>query len=244
MVITLGARWRVRGSVAAVAAFLLIGVALVTEFAGVDETNLLFASVADTWVPLSPLATPLSVAVFAFAAVCAGIGVGLLGISRAERVREDQLRLDPLSRPPVRHPLRRWIAAAGVVSVLLLLPVLWTAPVAHSFREEVPVGSCQWPPIRVPSDAVWVDLPAGAILAYQWSSADGQPVGEVAAPTGPPVSSVVVVGDLFTNSSSGYSSLESNGSAVPFWACDFSSSSVSGANRTVLLSGTYYLTVL
>jgi len=89
-----------------------------------------------------------------------------------------------------------------------------------------------------------VSLPAGAELAYAWSSSDHAPVGYVELPSGPPISTIGYEQAGFVNSSFGYSYLQSDGSPISFSACDSTAPPGTNTDRTVIVTGTYYLPLL
>ena len=239
--ITLGAKWRVRGSVATAAGWVLIVLGIITAFAALDQGSTSLNTTESTWIPESPWVPVLAFALTGLAALALGGGIFLALFARSERDREDDLRLDPLRYSPVRHPARRALPWA-VVAMVVVLPSFWAVPLAHPFRAELPVEACT--PYFVSQTGIQVSLPSGAVLVYAWSSSDGDPVSVVWAPSGPPVSPVSgEFGDAFLNSSSGYSLVQSNGTGIPFWACEMTSSGA-GGNRSIVLTGTYYLPLL
>jgi len=232
-------RWRISGGITAATGFVFIGLAVALEFATLTEAGHYLGFVQTTWVPGPALYPTLSFVALGVAAGLGGGGLLLLGLSRPERDREEDLRLDPLLFAPVRSRWKRYLPGAIVAVVVLVLPGLWVVPVAHPFSAVVPVGDCSGP---TPVTEVHVSIPTGAVLAYQWSSTDGSVVGEVWAPSGPPVGSALQVGDLFLNSSWGYSAVDGNGTPITLWACDFGTPS--GGTPSVRFTGTYYLSLL
>jgi hypothetical protein len=127
-----------------------------------------------------------------------------------------------------------------LVVAVLVLPSLWVVPYSQSYSTEFTVSSCSAGP-AIPVDNV--NLPSGAVFAFQWESSNGQPISEVYAPSGPPVGSTSVYPNLFLNSTWGYSLVQSHGDPIRFWACD-STSSAGPTNQSVILSGTYYAALL
>jgi len=235
----MGERVRVRGGVTTIAGWILLPLGVLSLIVALGVSYQFVASIQLTWLPLPPLALTYAAALAATSTVVAGAGVLLIGLGRSERRREEDLELDPLDNPPFRHPWTRvlpWFAFVVGVMVLLSLVIL---PVPHSFHAVLAVGVCvpgQTGSVRT------VDLPAGAVLTFQWTSSDGRPVGEVWAPSGPDATSMRMVSDAFFNSTWGYSIATANGTALSYWACDFGS--VPSDDQTVILSGVYYTTVL
>lgn len=233
------ARPKVRGAVSTVTGWFLVFWGSVFAFAAFGASFLFISNIQATWLPGPPLAVTYDFALLGVSAAIAGGGVLLIGFGRQERDREEKFLLDPLSYPPFRHPWRRVLPWLALVVLVLVLPSLWILPVAHSFQTEFPVSYC------TPGNggAVHnVDLPSGAILTYQWSSWNGRPVGEVWAPSGPRLNATQSVSDAFFNSTYGWSAVQSNGSAIPFWACDFVGTPT--PPPMIVISGTYYVAIL
>jgi hypothetical protein len=221
------------GGFGLIALGILSGLVLVVGYSEAFRLNLW-----DTWVPLPTSAIALLFALLSLATADAVVGVLLVLIGRQERNREEEKLLDPLSYPPIRRGWVRGLVWLVPVVALVVLPGLFAIPFAHPFHLDLGVGACA---PGSPGSAETVSLPLGAMLVYQWKSADGGPVGEVVAPSGPALS---VSEPYFFNSSAGYSLAESNGTAFTFSACDFGSSAGGGTPRTVEISGTYYTSVL
>jgi len=234
-------KWRIKGGVTVVAGFVLVGLGAVSDFVALGEADRFISTVQSTWLPEPPLFTTYSFALVAFSVIVAGGGVLLIGFARGERDREEALRLDPLTYPPVRHPWRKGLPWFVFIVVVLVLPCLWVVPVAHSYSTEFSVSNCA-PGANISVDNV--DLPSGAIFVYQWTSSDGRPIGEVWAPSGPPIGSTWAIPDEFINSTYGYSIVQSKGTAIAFWACDSTLSPGASTNQTVILTGTYYAEIL
>jgi len=234
-----GVKWRIRGGVTAVTGYILVALGMISVVVACREGSQFLAEISSTWVPGPAIGPTYAAALDAFGTLIAGGGVLLVGFARGERDREEALRLDPLLYAPHRHPTRRVVPVLLVVLICLILPALFLIPVSNSFSLELAVGTCN-PSSGIPVQNV--SLPSGAMLAFEWRSSDGHPVGEVWAPSGPPVGEALQIGALFYNSSYGYSFVKSTGDPIQFFACDFSS--VSGAPRTVLVTGTFYTTVL
>jgi hypothetical protein len=229
---------KARGAVTYVAGWILVGIGGLAGLAALIEAGLFDGRIRTTWFSGPPLALTYALVLFVSSVAVVGAGVLLIGFGRMERDREEKLLLDPLSYPPFRRPWRRVLPWVAVAVIVMVLPGLWIIPVEHSFEDQFEVTDCAPGGTGVVHN---VDLPSGAMLDYRWSSSDGQPIAEVWAPGGPSVSSVWIITDAFFNSTSGYSTVQSHGSPIPFWACDFGSSPGTLANRTVELSGTYYI---
>lgn len=233
------ARRRIRGGVTTVTGWALVAVGLVSVFFALGETYSLISQIESTWAPLpaADLADELILVVFSIVAACGG--VLLIGLGRQERHQEEEFRLDPLNYPPWRHPWRKVLPVMAILAALLVIPSLLILPVGHSFSLDFEVSDCVPGSIGSIHN---VNLPIGAILTYTWRSSNGLPIGEVWAPTGPRIGSDWNATDAFYNSSSGYSLLQSNGSSIPFWACNFPYN-VQGA-PSVILTGTYFVAIL
>jgi hypothetical protein len=225
--------------VTAISGWILVVAGTISVLFAISEAGQLISILQSTWVPLPGLDILEEFVLVVISIAAAGGGVLLIRLGRHERDREEDSRLDPLDSLPARHRWRRvapWFAA--LVGALVVGSLL-TLPVAHSFDLEFAVSDC----VPGASGTVHgVDLPAGAILTYSWRSSDGSPIGEVWAPTGPRVGSDWNSSDAFFDSSSGYSLLQSNGSSIPFWACNFPYDDA--AQSSVIITGTYYLAIL
>lgn len=232
-------RRKIRGGVTAVTGWALLATGLVSVFFALGETYSLISQIGSTWAPLPPsdLADELTLVVISIVAACGG--VLLIGLGRQERHQEEEFRLDPLNYPPWRHPWRKVIPGMVILAALLVIPSLLILPVAHAFSLDFRVSDCGPGTIGVVHE---VSLPAGAILTYSWRSSDGTPIGEVWAPPGPRIGSNWTTTDAFYNSSAGYSLLQSNGSPIAFWACNFPYNPPS--TSSVIFTGTYYVPLL
>lgn len=232
-------RKRVRGLVTSITGWVLVVIGSTSVLFALGEASSLIAQIQSTWVPLpsADLSDELVLTVVSIVAACGG--VLLIGLGRQERHREEEFRLDPLDYAPWRHPLRKVIPEVAILAAVLIVPGLFILPVAHSFSFDFEVTDCAPGATGSVHD---VNLPAGAILAYSWHSSAGEPIGEVWAPTGPRIGSNWAPTYAFYNSSSGYSVLQSNGTSIPFWACNFPYNGASASSVT--LSGTYYLPAL
>lgn len=226
-------RWRAKGGIAAVAGWLLVFIGVVSAFVDLGESELFISWINATWLPEPPLVVTYSFALLIVSAADAGGGVLLIGFARGERDREEELLLDPLRYAPFRHRWRKSIPWCALVVLVLVLPSLWIMPIEHSFQDEFAVSECF---VGAPHD---VNLPSGAVLTYQWSSSNGQPIGEVYAPSGPRAN--YPTSDVFYNSSFGYSVVQSDGTPIQFWACDFTLGGP--VNNTVDLVGIYFTSI-
>ncbi len=236
-------RWPIRGGVTAITGWVLVLLGVVGSFESWTAAAGLIATIQANSLPIPPA---VSTADLLLAFVCPGFAAGgilLLGFAGPERNREEELILDPLKYEPFRHPWRKALPWFAVVLVLLPLPGMWLVPIAHSVQGSFAVTDCS------PGETGlihYVSVPAGAYFAYQWSSSDGRPIDEVSAPSGAQVSSSwssnSIHANEFFNSSYGYSAIQGNGSAIPFWACDFVSAGPS--NQSVEFSGSYYTSIL
>lgn len=227
-------RTRAKGGVTALVGWILVATGLISAVAALGEGGQFYSWVNATWLPEPSLAVTLSWTLLAVAVADAGGGILLIGLARPERDREEMLLLDPLKYAPYRHPWRRVIPWCALVVAVLVIPSLWAIPVEHSFHDDFAVAAC------FAGASTYVELPNGAVFTYEWSSENGQPIGEVYAPGGPRAD--YPTSDLFLNSSFGYSVIQSNGTPIQIWACDFSSSSP--VNDTVDVVGIYYAPIL
>jgi hypothetical protein len=225
----------IRGGVTTVAGWLLIGLGVLTSLLTLGSSAQVVGRVPATWLPLPSSVLPDAILLDAMSIAVAGTGVLLIGFARPERIWEEELERDPTEYRPLRRRWPRALAGFALVVGILLVLSLVILPVPRPFQAVLPVGACA-PGQEGPTQSV--RLPAGTVLAFHWTSSDGQPVGEVWAPSGPPVTTIRNVSDAFFNSSAGYSVAVGNGTAIPFWACDFGPAPPDG--RTVIVSGTVY----
>jgi len=236
------ARPKIRGGVTALAGWALTLIGVVDAFVAWGILDQSVLGTLSTGVPLTAFDPFLAAGLWGLCTGIAGGGVLLIGFARGERDREEDLRLEPFRYSPFRHPWKRVLPWLVVVIAALVIPSLWIAPIPHAFSYEFPVSNCT---SGSPGTTFTATIPSGAVLAYHWSSSNGQPVGEVWAPDGAQVtadSSNWGLTSAFFNSSYGNSALVGNGSAISFWACDFPPSPA--RNQIIELSGTYYATVL
>lgn len=218
--------------------WILVAVGVLSLPVDLSESNQLLTQINGVWIAQPPIIETFAVVLAVLSILAAGGGTFLIGFARGERDREEDLRLDPLTYAPFRHPWRRILPWCGVIVALMVLPTLLFLPVGHSFQASLGIGDCAVPETGSVFD---VNLPSGAILTYYWTSSDGQPVTEVWAPVGPAVVSSASASYAFYNSTYGYSGLQSDGTTLGFWACD---NSVSAEGNTVNLVGVYYTNIL
>jgi hypothetical protein len=230
-----------RGGWTALVGIFLVMTGVVATFVGVASVSqALMLQVYDSWIPMTPAALDALYLLAIAAPIAAGVGGGLIGIARAERDREEESLLDPLRYRPVRGPWRRGTPLLIGVVLITGVPGLFWVPVAHSLSFSVPVADCS-------TDAqatVFVTLPQFAVLTYSWHSDDGRAVSLVRMPSGPNVTSLAPSPLNFTRSSSGWSAFESNGSAMPFFACEEPGVAGPSAPTSITVTGTYYVRLL
>lgn len=231
-----------RGGVTAIVAWVLIGIGVIGFLMTIQFSSSAIATSLLLGIPAPSLISDLSPVFVAVWAGLVGGAILLLGFSGAERDREEQNWLDPLRYVPFHRPWRRVIPWSVLVITGMVIFGLFAVPVPQSFHLQFPVSSCTSGGSGIPSV---LKYPAGTILAYHWSSSNGQPVGEVWAPSGAQISSNYsnwssTLG--FFNSSYGNSVWQSNGTALTFWACDFSATTP--RNESIDVSGTLYRWVL
>jgi hypothetical protein len=231
-----------RGGLTAIAGIALITIALIAEILGsIGISDHLDLTLIRTWNPMPAPAVFYVYTLSALAILLGALGVLLIGLARPERDQEEENLLDPTRYPPWRFPWKSTVPLLALVVGFLLFATLSSVPVAHAFTATIPVGVCGENPSNY---TIGVTLPSGALLTYTWRTSNGFPVSEMAAPTGPNVTSFWSAPEEYVNSSGGSGFINSGGYTVGFLACDFASSPTSGLASQVYLTGTYYDTIV
>ena len=221
-----------RGGWTALFGWVLVFLGVLGASVAVVESNWFDAWVTSTQLSLPQYAIIQEWTLLIFSAAAEGIGVMLIGFAVDERRREEKLDLNPLHYPPFRRPTwQKAVPVAVVLAFALVLPGFYIIPASQTFQDQFPVDACS-----ATFAPVLVEIPAGAILTYEWRSSNGAPVTEMYAPNGPAIGAQNSSFELFYNSSFGYASVRSNG-AVGFWACDNGSSD---PGLQIDLTGAYY----
>jgi hypothetical protein len=237
---------RVRGGVTAIAGFVLVGVGLLGAIFGVTALS------GQLWLQVSLYGEAMSSAaldlVYVLLAVCAtsgALGGFLVGFARPERDRSEEDLLDPLRYPPVRRPWRRGIPIALVVGILLGVFMGFSAPIAHPLGATLSVGACSGspPPLGSAGTTSW-SLPSGATFTLHWYSSTGQVVSMVSLPGAPYVLGLSSPSSVTSNSTQGWVGGDASGTSVELWACDDPGLSADGGTPTVVVTGTYYTTLV